>query len=377
MQSVLILSFSGLAADPRVSRQISLLAGHYRVTSAGFGGSPHAGIEHLQLVPRHRTPIRRVLATAYLKLGSHERFYWSSPTIQEAMEVLGARHFDVTLANDLTALPLACRLKSRCGVIFDAHEYSPRELEDRFFWRFLFASYNDYLCRKYLPTASAVTTVCHSIANEYRSNYGVTPEVVYSAPAYEDLLPKKTDSTSIRLVHHGGAIPSRKLELMVDAMSYVDDRFHLDLMLVPGDTAYLARISNLAHDHPRVRVVPPVPMLDLPRHLNQYDIGVFLLPPTNFNYRYALPNKFFEFVQARLAVAIGPSPEMAQLVQQYSCGIVAKDFTPHTFADRLNALTTDELDRLKQGAHVAAKELCFETSAPVLLGIVEHVLGNA
>ena len=57
-------------------------------------------------------------------------------------------------------------------------------------------------------------------------------------------------------------------------------------------------------------------MHELPRMANDYDVGLYLLPPTNFNQRYALPNKFFEFIQGRLAIAIGPSPEMAKLVER-------------------------------------------------------------
>ena len=71
----------------------------------------------------------------------------------------------------------------------------------------------------------------------------------------------------------------------------------------------------------------------------QYDIGLFLLSPANFNYYHALPNKLFEFVQARLAVAIGPSPEMARIVNDHDLGIVAPDFEPTTMAAHLNALT--------------------------------------
>ena len=35
------------------------------------------------------------------------------------------------------------------------------------------------------------------------------------------------------------------------------------------------------------------------RTINQFDLGVYLLPPVNFNSAHALPNKFFEFIQAR------------------------------------------------------------------------------
>jgi len=40
---------------------------------------------------------------------------------------------------------------------------------------------------------------------------------------------------------------------------------------------------------------------------------------------HALSDKLFEFIQACLADAIGPSPEMARIIHEDSCGIVADD----------------------------------------------------
>lgn len=373
---ILVLSFSDLAIDPRVSRQVALLAARFPVTAAGFTRPLVEGAEYVHLPRLRHSAAHRALAVAMLKLGSFERYYWSSPTIRHAFETLRDRSFGLILANDLTALPLACGLKPRCGVIFDAHEYSPRELEDRFYWRFLFRRYNHYLCRRYLPATAGMLTVCQSIADEYRNNYGVSSEVLFSAPPYQNLEPGTTLPGTIRMIHHGGAIPSRKIELMIDTMKYLDGRFRLDLMLVPGDTGYIRRLERLATKYSRVRIVAPVPMQELPRHLNRYDIGLFLLPPTNFNYRYALPNKFFEFIQARLAVAIGPSPEMARLVRQYNCGVVAEEFTPRSLASQLNALSHWQIDRFKQESHKAAKDLSFEKNSAVLLNIIDNLLGK-
>lgn len=377
MKRVLILSFSDLATDPRVARQIGLLSSRYDVTAAGFGQPRLAGARFLQLLPLQRSLAGRVLAVAMLKARAFERYYWTSPTVRYAHESLKDEAFDLVVANDLSALPLACRLKPAQGVIYDAHEYSPRELEDRFYWRFLFRDYNDFLCRAYLPSIRGMTTVCDSIAEEYRRNYGAAAEVVLSAPPLQALEPAAVSGPRIRMVHHGGAIPSRKIELTLEMMDLLDDRFGLDLMLVPTDAAYFRRLQAMVERRPRVRIVAPVPMQELPRRLNCYDIGLFLLPPTNFNYLNALPNKFFEFIQARLAVAIGPSPEMARLVRQFGCGVVSESFDPGSLAHELGKLDATRIDGMKQRSHAAARELCFERTAPVLLGMVDRLLEAA
>ena len=87
------------------------------------------------------------------------------------------------------------------------------------------------------------------------------------------------------------------------------------------------------------------------------------------------PNKFFDFVQARLCLAIGPSPEMKRIVDQYRCGVVAKDFTPEALAESLRALDRQKVEAYRRAADAAAVDLCYERSAEVLLATVRRLLG--
>ena len=380
MKSVLVISFSDLAIDSRVNRQISALRAKYNVYTVSIGDSRVEGVTHFPIpaaIPAPKPLVLRALNALSFKLGGYERYYWTNWRVQHCLAMLAGFKADIVLANDLYTLPLALRLAQGGIVIYDAHEYAPGEYEESLLWRFLFQRYVDYLCRRYLPAANGMLTVCQGIADEYRANYGVHPAVLMNAPAYHDLEPRTAQAERIRMVHHGIVGASRRIELMIQMMDYLDERFELDLYLMPHASRYFDHIAALAARQPRVRMLPPVPTVDLPRVLNDYDIGVFLLPPTNFSYRYALPNKFFEFIQGRLAVAIGPSPEMARLARQYDCGIVSDDFEPQSLARQLNALDARSIDAYKQRSHLAARELCFERNSDVLLGMIDRLLGAA
>jgi hypothetical protein len=161
---------------------------------------------------------------------------------------------------------------------------------------------------------------------------------------------------------------------MIDLMRHIDDRFTLDFYLVGNDGAYLSELRMRAANDPRIRFLAPVPLAAICLTLNTYDVGIFLLPPVNFNYKHALPNKFFEFVQARLAVAIGPSPEMARLVTDHGLGIVAKSFEPADLAGSLSAISHADLERYKAAAEVAAMSLSYETCGQTLLALVERLM---
>lgn len=375
MKKVLILSFSTIASDPRVMRQVRLLEESHELTVAGYGAAPASSARFVPVV-KQRTPLlKKLLWGTQLLAGAFDSYYWALPQVQSAAQALQGQDFDLIVANDLPALPLALSLaRQQSPVLFDAHEYSPGEYEDQWLWRLLFQRYVDDLCRRHLPLCAAMSTICVGIADAYASRYGVQPFVVHNAPMHQTLSVSTVIADRIRMIHHGVASRVRRLEGMIDMMKWLDERFTLDLMLVDAEPKYLLSLKQRAADDARIRFLPPVPMPDICKTLQPYDIGVFLLPPTSFNYQYALPNKFFEFVQARLGVAIGPSPEMRALVEQHGCGVVANSFDPADLAQTLQRLTDSDVRQLKAASARAAPALGFEHDAARLHAVVERLL---
>jgi len=352
-----------------------LLSGTYQVTAVGFNGCAVTGVEFIPVDARPRTLWGKGAAAMLLKTGRYESYYWSLSYVRSAWEQLRGKTFSAIVANDINALPLALRLAANGKVLFDAHEYSPREFEESWVWGFFFKQYCEHLCRTCLPRVTSMITVSPGIADEYRRIYGVDVEVVANAAPYCELAPALVEDDRIRLVHHGAASPLRKLESIIELMNLLDERFVLDLILVPLSNGYLEHLRKLAQGNPRIRFREPVPLSEIPKSTNCYDVGISLLPATNFNNRHALPNKFFEFIQARLAVATGPFPEMSAIVKRYDCGIVADSFDVQSLAEKLKALTADRITHYKRQADIAARELCFENISGRLLQKVRDVIG--
>jgi glycosyltransferase involved in cell wall biosynthesis len=377
---ILILSFSPIARDPRVMRQVRLLASRARLYAMGYGPTPDANLRFASLdgmPPRKRFRLRTVRAEIKLLLGMFDSYYWNRPETKFALQLLDGEEFDLVLVNDVPALPLGLRLAQGAPVLLDAHEYSPSEFEDRLLWRLRTGRLYHYLCRRYLPSTAAMTTVCEGVAREYSRVFNVNASVIENAPVRQELVPAPMEAGKVRMIHHGAAIRSRHLELMIDVLKRTDSRFSLDFMLVGNDQRYLQELRERAAGESRIRFLPPVPMPDICAATNRYDVGLFLLPPVNYNYRFALPNKLFEFIQARLAVAIGPSPEMARVVRQHGVGVVADSFDPVDLANALNRLTSEEVMRCKQASHAAAESLCFEVAADRLTTLVDRLLQPA
>lgn len=382
MKKILILAYSDLNHDARVARQINFLSEKYHLTIACFDSPKNWEHEAFHIKRIKPGFFQKAFGSVFLLTGLFESAYkviYDFPALRKQLE---RRTFDLIIANDIESLPLAFKIKKTEKILFDAHEFAPRHFEDKLAWRIFFQRFNKYLCEKYLPLVDQMITVGSGLANEYAAHYPVKPIVVTNANYYANLTPTPINEKKIRLIHHGAANPSRQLEIMIEMMNFLDNRFTLDLMLLTPSMAnkktrsYLQSLKNLIKGNPRITIVPPVKSAEVVNFIHPYDIGIFLLPPINFNYANTLPNKLFDFIQARLAIGIGPTPEMANLVNTHQLGVVADDFTPQSLAKKINSLTPSEISFFKNQADKAAYELSADKNKVILNDLVSNLINK-
>ncbi len=383
-----ILSLSTIHLDGRVQRQIEFASQEYEVTVIGWGHLDRAR-PHVTMIPIQRVflpPAKRMMQVLRLLKGrlsttGFEQWYWAKPDHHQALQAVIEARPHLIHANEAIGLPIAIEAAKRTGarVLFDAHEYAPAQRADSLTWRLLAQPLYTYIIAHYAPQADAMITVEEHIARRYETVFGIHQvDVVRNAPAYQALPFRPTDPHHIRLIHHGGAMRERRLEQMIEMLALTDERFTLDFMLIPGTPGYLETLQRLAQQKApqRIHFRAPVPPHAIAATINQYDMGVFLLKPRNFNQEAILPNKFFEFIMAGLAVAVGPSPAMAAIIQAHQLGIVAENFHPESLARLLNALTAEEIDAMKRRSLKAARTLNAETEMGKLMRIYAHLLAT-
>lgn len=379
-KKVLIIVFSNLKNDPRVRRQTEYLSKDHDLTVACFDAYPTDAYKIVLLKPVRLTLFVKLLASLFLLTRLYplaHRLLHGHPELTDKL----TDTFDLIIANDVESLPLAFSFQGKPAVLFDAHEYAPRHFENKLSWRIFFQGFNTYLCKKYIPKVAAMTTVSYGLANEYKRVFGTKPVVISNAALYHDLQPQPTREDKIRLVHHGVATPNRHLERMIEMFEYLDERFELDMYLLGAASAsshtkkYPQRLRELASKHTSIKILPPIKSEEIVRTIHQYDMGVFLIPPVNFNYANTLPNKLFDFIQARLAIAIGPTPDMKRIVDQYKLGVISDDFSARNLAEKLNRLTKSDLDKFKRATTIAAQELNAEKNGIIFKEIISTLVG--
>ncbi|HEX4058929.1 MAG TPA: hypothetical protein VHX87_11520 [Galbitalea sp.] len=374
----LSISFSEYTADARVLRQLAVLAEFGDVTTVGYGAKPEGAAEHLRLGDDLASLPQTPVGVAKLALRMHSSVELEAPATRAALDLLRGREFDLVVANEARALPLAHAVARAAPVWGDMHEWAPEERTHVLSWRLLVAPFMRYVCAKYLPLTAAVTTVNGSIARLYDEQFGVHTEVVRNAIAYQDLKPSPVPADRVRLVHSGAAVPGRDIETLIEATLALDARFSLDLYLVKARDRgrYWESLRALAAGSDRVVFHDAVAPADLPATLNSYDVGVFVLPPKTVNHRFMLPNKFFDFVQARLAIVFSPSPETDALISEYGLGAISPGYSAADLADTLRDLTNDAVTAFKSSTDAAARVLSSATDESVERGIIRRLTGK-
>ncbi len=376
MTRILCISLTPLRRDARVLRQIEVLRELGEVTTVGHGEAPPGVVEHIR-VPDDKPSLPQTPAgVLMLATRQFRRAELAAPGVAYAAAQLRHRQFDLVVANDARVLGLAFAVSGGAPVWADLHEWAPEERTHVLSWRLLVAPFMVHLCRTYRPRAAAVTTVGGEIADLYERDFGVRPVVMRNAAPFADLEPSPAAPGRIRLVHSGGAIHGRSLETMIDAVRELDQRFTLDLYLVPAADGgrYLAQLRARAGDDPRITFHEPVAPADLPRTLNAYDVGVFWIPPVHTNARLTLPNKLFDFVQGRLAIAVGPTVEMERVVREFDLGVIGEDFTVEACVRALAGLTAETVQRFKEHSHAAARTLSFDRERDAALSMLRPIL---
>lgn len=347
---ILLISISNLRSDPRVLAHASVLSAFGDLTTIGFGEKPEAVHDHLELTVR-RAPLRTLLLLFSLIFRLHRlsgQLLGHSSQISRFMREI-SYNIDLICANDASSLFVAKSLSKKlsCPIWVDMHEYAPLENEGSFKWRLLIKPFATAACQAVLPKADVVSTVGRGIQVRYESESGRSVDLIRNTAAFAPrlIIPERSTSSDniFRLVHVGVAIRARLIENMFEAIQDLD-KVSLDLYLLPTDLGYFKELLALSKRQSNIYLREPVPTEEIVSSLSHFDCGVITIPPTNFNYANGLPNKFFQYIQARIPVITGPIPEIKAMVEELNIGWVSESFDPS--AIRRNILIACEHDRV-------------------------------
>jgi len=379
LKSALVISFTHLERDPRILRQIDWLSSNgWQIDALGLGAKPESisNMYSVALVPS----LRRYLA--YLFLKPSERFdslYGNGLPLE-----LGAKlkSYDLVILNELEYAPLTeiQKLESNTKkpiLYIDLHENHLSTAASNVFEMFAFSKYWKWQLAKVDDLIASysgplrISSVESRIAKRYSNHFRRDVSVIRNAPSWHDLAPSETFEGRLRLVHHGMGTRNRGIETTIRAISSLPN-VSLDLYLVAGRfyKLKLEILTTLTFTRKRVHVHQPVPTIAIPETINKYDLASVIIPPATENHLHALPNKFFESIQGRLAIVTGPNPSMAEIVDKEDIGVVLEDWSVRSLRTALKSIRRDDILKWKMNSDRVSSEYSSDSDREKFLRII-------
>ncbi len=369
MARIYLLTTSDIVSDQRVHRSaVTLAAEGHCVTVAG------------RKVSRKTDEIIRPYTVLQFKLPFRKGVLFYLSFNLWALFYLIFHGFDLVIANDLDTL-LAARLGAilkRKKVVYDSHELFTElpELINRKTKRHIWFMM-EKLLTKGLPACIAVSD---GVARVLENRYGIRCMVIRNLPFSRN--PAVQESRIIKptkvIIYQGSLNIGRGLERLIQAMQWVKNA-ELVIAGVGDIQNKLEDVSISCGLTDRVKFLGKIPLEELHRITQGASLGVSLEEDMGMNYRYALPNKLFDYIQAGIPVLVSDLPEMAAIVSKYDVGeALQSNCTPQLLSDKLNQMLNDniKMNAWQVNAKKAASELNWEKERDKLISIVNEILNT-
>jgi glycosyltransferase involved in cell wall biosynthesis len=281
---------------------------------------------------------------------------------------------DIFIANDIdTLIPnyIVGKLFN-IPLIFDSHELFSEvpELVKRPRVKSFWQKIEDVL----IPKIKYKYTVSNSIATYYQNKYNTHFEVIKNIPQISNtkvLNPSNIKLLENAIIYQGALNKGRGLELMIETMKFIENStFYI---VGDGDISeklkQLVLAQKLSH---KVIFLGKIQPEYLPSITTQASLGISFEEDLGLNYRFALPNKLFDYIHANIPVLVSDLPEMRNIVIKYNIGEIIKGRTPIAIANQIK-LIIENKNHYQQNFEMVKNELCWENEEKKLKEILIEI----
>lgn len=269
---------------------------------------------------------------------------------------------DILLANDLDSLVpnyWVSKIKG-CELVFDSHEIFSEAptLHKRPFrkriWKFLEKSL--------VPKIKYFYTVSNGYADWFEKEYSLRPEIIMNVPLVQPNIdeainiPLPEIQSDKKIVIYQGAINfSRGIDKMISAIQFVENAQLWILGSGPKKIEFEALTSALNLNE-KVKFIGHAPPSQLKLITPKAHLGLSLEEDYGISYRYALPNKIFDYTHAGVPILGTFLPEIKNTIEEFGIGETIESHNPQHIAEMIKKMLEEGkspyADNLKKAAEV-------------------------
>lgn len=268
---------------------------------------------------------------------------------------------DVLLTNDLDALLpnyLVSKIKG-CELVFDSHEIFSEvpTLYNRPFRKKIWKALEGFI----VPKIKVFYTVSEGYADWFEKTYKIRPEVIMNVPMVQPIkeelnlsLPELKPGEKV-LIYQGVLNFSRGIDKMIEAMQFVENAQLWIVGVGPKKSEFEALTSELNLED-TVKFIGQVSPSQLKSITPRADLGLSLEEDFGISYRYALPNKIFDYTHAGIPVLGTNLPEIKNTIEKFGIGKTIQNHTPQHIAELIHEMLEEGkspyVENLKKAAEV-------------------------
>jgi glycosyltransferase involved in cell wall biosynthesis len=291
----------------------------------------------------------------------------------------------IYFSNDLdTLLPnfLLSKIKGS-ALIYDSHEYFTEvpELIGRDKVRAIWLRIESYI----LPKLKTMFTVNETLAKIYSEKYHIPVHTVRNVPKLDGY--KKNENihnirakygiapTDYLLIYQGAVNKDRGLEELIEAFTYLPEVYHL-LIIGSGDVHQTLLEKTIELKLKQLHFTGQISFCELAAYTIQADLGVSLEKSTNLNYRYALPNKVFDYLASGVPILVSPLTELCAILDKHDVGKLLPSHEPKIIAETIESIfaNQNQLAIWKENTRKASEEYCWEKEEKKLVARLLEIL---
>ncbi|MDG1811359.1 MAG: glycosyltransferase [Polaribacter sp.] len=192
-----------------------------------------------------------------------------------------------------------------------------------------------------VPKLKNCHTVSDSIANFYFNKYNTNFLTIRNLPIAKNIIlgnfPFDTNGQKI-ILYQGAVNKGRGIELMLESMKYLKN--YIFVIIGTGDVFEDVKLqASKLISQKKAYFFGKLPPLEMQKLTPLADIGISFEEDLGLNYRYALPNKIFDYLHAGVPVLVSNLPEMHKIVNEYKFGETIKNRNPQVIAKQIEAFS--------------------------------------